>query len=233
MTDTAMTHARKVYLHGTRADLRVPMREVPLSDGGAVVLYDTSGPYTDPDYDADVRRGLPALRAVWIAERGNTSSYTGRAVRPEDDGRRSDDPLRNAAAFAERAPRRARGSGAVTQRAYAKRGEITPEMEFVALREGVDPEVVRIELAAGLDPATARAFHDATLPAAPAKTAHFCSMCGPHFCSMKITRDVRAYAAEHGLDDEQALAEGLREKAAEFNASGGRIYLPLSRTDPA
>src|SRR5579875_1060468 len=79
-----------------------------------------------------------------------------------------------------------------------------------------------------LDPGTARAFHDATLPAAPAKTAHFCSMCGPHFCSMKITRDVRAYAAERGLDGAQALAEGLREKAAEFSASGGRIYLPVA-----
>ncbi|MFI0418121.1 phosphomethylpyrimidine synthase ThiC [Spongiactinospora sp. 9N601] len=578
MTDTAMTRARKVYLHGERADLRVPMREVALTDGGAVVLYDTSGPYTDPDYDADVRCGLPALRAGWIAGRGDTVSYTGRTVRPEDDGRRSGDPLRNAAAFAERSPRRASGAGAVTQRAYARRGEITSEMEFVALREGVEPEVVRGELAAGravlpanvnhpelepmiigrnflvkvnanignsavassieeevakmtwatrwgadtimdlstgrdihttrewilrnspvpvgtvplyqavekvggdpaeltwevfrdtvveqaeqgvdymtvhagvlleyvpltarrrtgivsrggsimaawclahhrqnflythfrelceifaaydvtwslgdglrpgsisdandeaqfaelrtqgeltriaaeydnqvmnegpghipmhkikenvdlqrewcddapfytlgplttdiapgydhitsaigaamigwygtamlcyvtpkehlglpdrddvkagviaykiaahaadlakghpgaqawddalsdarfdfrwedqfnlsLDPDTARAFHDATLPAAPAKTAHFCSMCGPHFCSMKITRDVRAYAAGRGLDEEQALAEGLREKAAEFNASGGRIYLPVSPADP-
>ncbi|CNG90068.1 Thiamine biosynthesis protein ThiC [Mycobacterium tuberculosis] len=79
-----------------------------------------------------------------------------------------------------------------------------------------------------LDPDTARAFHDATLPAAPAKTAHFCSMCGPHFCSMKITRDVRRYAAERGLDGDAALAAGMREKAAEFRAAGGRIGLPLS-----
>ena len=149
MTDTAMTHARKVYLQGTRADLRVPMREVALGDGGAVRLYDASGPRTDPDYDADVRRGLPAPRAAWIAERGDTTSYAGRAVRPEDDGRRSGDPLRNAAAFRERPPRRASGSGPVTQRAYARRGEITPEMEFVALREGVEPETVRTALAAG------------------------------------------------------------------------------------
>ncbi|GAA0937114.1 phosphomethylpyrimidine synthase ThiC [Nonomuraea longicatena] len=577
MTDNAMTPARKTYLHGSRSDLRVPMREVPLSTGEAVVLYDTSGPYTDPDHDADVRRGLPPLRAAWIAERGDTVAYPGRAVRPEDDGRRTGDPLRHAAEFPERPPRRANGTGAVTQRAYARRGEITPEMEFAALREGVAPEVVRAELAAGravlpanvnhpeiepmvigraflvkvnanignsavassiedevakmtwatrwgadtimdlstgrdihttrewilrnspvpvgtvplyqavekvggdpaeltweifrdtvieqaeqgvdymtvhagvllryvpltarrrtgivsrggsimaawclahhrenflythfrelceifaaydvtwslgdglrpgsisdandeaqfaelrtqgeltriaaehdnqvmnegpghvpmhkikenvdlqrewcddapfytlgplttdiapgydhitsaigaamigwygtamlcyvtpkehlglpdrddvkagviaykiaahaadlakghpgaqawddalsdarfdfrwedqfdlsLDPDTARAFHDATLPAAPAKTAHFCSMCGPHFCSMKITRDVRAYAAERGLDDTDALAEGLREKAAEFGASGGRIYLPVVGED--
>ncbi|HEV2372839.1 MAG TPA: phosphomethylpyrimidine synthase ThiC [Streptosporangiaceae bacterium] len=81
-----------------------------------------------------------------------------------------------------------------------------------------------------LDPDTARSYHDETLPAAPAKTAHFCSMCGPHFCAMKITQDVRAYAAEHGLDDESALTEGMREKAEEFTREGNRIYLPLSRS---
>src|SRR3712207_3756752 len=63
-----------------------------------------------------------------------------------------------------------------------------------------------------LDPDTARSMHDETLPAAPAKTAHFCSMCGPHFCSMRITHDVRRYAAERGLDGEDALVAGLREK---------------------
>ncbi|WP_372505694.1 phosphomethylpyrimidine synthase ThiC [Actinomadura madurae] len=79
-----------------------------------------------------------------------------------------------------------------------------------------------------LDPDTARAFHDATLPAAPAKTAHFCSMCGPHFCSMKITRDVRRYAGERGLAEDEALTAGMREKAEEFRAGGGRVYLPIS-----
>ncbi len=75
-----------------------------------------------------------------------------------------------------------------------------------------------------LDPETARAYHDETLPADGAKTAHFCSMCGPHFCSMKITEDVRDYAAEHGLESEEALAEGMKEKAAEFSGQGGEIY---------
>ncbi|MQA84863.1 MAG: phosphomethylpyrimidine synthase ThiC [Streptosporangiales bacterium] len=103
----------KTYLQGSRPDLRVPMREVRLSNGDAVVLYDTSGPYTDPEYSVDVRRGLPALRAGWIAEPDGT------------EGR------------------------AVTQRAYARRGVVTPEMEFVALREGVSPEFVRDELARG------------------------------------------------------------------------------------
>jgi phosphomethylpyrimidine synthase len=78
-----------------------------------------------------------------------------------------------------------------------------------------------------LDPETARAYHDATLPAAPAKSAHFCSMCGPHFCSMKITQDVRRYADEHGLDSAAALEAGLAAKSAEFTAQGARIYLPV------
>jgi phosphomethylpyrimidine synthase len=80
-----------------------------------------------------------------------------------------------------------------------------------------------------LDPDTARAYHDETLPAEPAKTAHFCSMCGPKFCSMAITDKVRAYAAEHGIGASDALVEGMREKSAEFVAAGGEVYLE----DPA
>jgi phosphomethylpyrimidine synthase len=77
-----------------------------------------------------------------------------------------------------------------------------------------------------LDPETARSFHDETLPAQGAKVAHFCSMCGPHFCSMKITQDVRQYALEHaGGDDAAALAQGLREKAEEFKRTGGQLYV--------
>jgi phosphomethylpyrimidine synthase len=76
-----------------------------------------------------------------------------------------------------------------------------------------------------LDPDTARAFHDETLPAEPAKAAHFCSMCGPKFCSMRITQDVRAYAAEHGVGDWEALELGMKEKSVEFVASGGEVYV--------
>ena len=76
----------------------------------------------------------------------------------------------------------------------------------------------------GLDPERAREYHDETLPKESAKVAHFCSMCGPHFCSMKITQEVRDYAAQQGLDAETALARGLEEKAVEFNESGGQIY---------
>jgi phosphomethylpyrimidine synthase len=72
-----------------------------------------------------------------------------------------------------------------------------------------------------LDPVTARSYHDATLPSEPAKKAHFCSMCGPHFCSMRITQDVRDYARKHGLDTALALEKGMKEKSAEFQAGQG------------
>jgi phosphomethylpyrimidine synthase len=75
-----------------------------------------------------------------------------------------------------------------------------------------------------LDPDTARSYHDETLPQEGAKVAHFCSMCGPHFCSMKITEEVREYAARQQLEEQEALAAGLREKAAEFVRSGAEIY---------
>jgi phosphomethylpyrimidine synthase len=76
----------------------------------------------------------------------------------------------------------------------------------------------------GLDPERAREFHDQTLPQESAKVAHFCSMCGPHFCSMKISQDVREYAESRGLDDSLALSAGLREKSQQFRDQGGELY---------
>ncbi|MBK1785333.1 phosphomethylpyrimidine synthase ThiC [Prauserella cavernicola] len=78
-----------------------------------------------------------------------------------------------------------------------------------------------------LDPDTARSFHDETLPAEPAKTAHFCSMCGPKFCSMRITQDVRKYAEEHGLSSVEAIEAGMKEKSEEFGEQGNKVYLPV------
>ncbi len=78
----------------------------------------------------------------------------------------------------------------------------------------------------GLDPVTARLYHDETLPQDGAKTAHFCSMCGPHFCSMKISEDVRQYAAEQGIAEEEALARGMEEKSKEFADAGSEVYVP-------
>jgi phosphomethylpyrimidine synthase len=145
----------KAYVEGSRPDLRVPVRQVHLTNGQSVTLYDTSGPYTDPAVDTDVRRGLGALRANWIIARGDTEEYAGRPVRPEDDGIKHTSPrggLRNLDAVfpgRPRQPRRSRDGQAVTQLAYARRGEVTPEMEYVAIRENVSPEVVREEIAAG------------------------------------------------------------------------------------
>jgi phosphomethylpyrimidine synthase len=75
-----------------------------------------------------------------------------------------------------------------------------------------------------IDPGTAREYHDETLPADAAKTAHFCSMCGPRFCSMKITQEVREYAKEQGVEPEKAIAQGMAQKAAEFKANDGYLY---------
>lgn len=124
---------RKAYREGSRPDLRVPYREVQLTNGRTVPLYDTSGPYTDQAYEPDVRRGLPALRDAWIRQRGDVEEYDGREARPEDDGIKHTSPrggnLRNLDAVfpgRPRRPLRGRGGAAVTQLAYAKRGVVTP-----------------------------------------------------------------------------------------------------------
>ncbi|GHE42933.1 phosphomethylpyrimidine synthase [Streptosporangium violaceochromogenes] len=135
------SHAQKTYLVGSRPDLRVPMREVALTDGSTVVLYDTSGPYTDPAYTVDLNGGLPPMRAAWRSPGVAVPSDPSGAARSATAGDGTENGTGNGAG---------RGAGkGVTQRAYARRGEITPEMEFVALREGVTPEFVREELARG------------------------------------------------------------------------------------
>jgi len=143
------------------------MREVRLSTGDSVVLYDTSGPYTDPTFEPDITQGLAGLRARWIAERGDTEEYAGRPARPEDDGRRATSGLRNLDAVfpgLSRRPRRGRDGRAVTQLAYARRGTITPEMEFIAVREGLPAEFVRDEVARGRAIIPANVNHPETEP---------------------------------------------------------------------
>jgi len=142
LTREPLPSSRKNWIAGSRADLRVPVREVRLTNGETVTLYDTSGPYCDPAVSIDVRRGLPDVRAVWIAGRDDTEDYEGRARLALDDGAKDDrtgtDRLAQLRADAEalqRRPRRAKAGGAVTQMHYARRGIVTPEMEFVALRE--------------------------------------------------------------------------------------------------
>ncbi|MEU2720005.1 phosphomethylpyrimidine synthase ThiC [Streptomyces smyrnaeus] len=170
--------SHKGYLQGTRPDIRVPVRRVHLTNGTDVTLYDTSGPYTDPNIETDVRRGLAPLRENWIIQRGDTEEYAGRELRPEDDGIKHTSPRGglvrgNQADLAgldavfpgrPRQPRRGRNGTAVTQLAYAKRGEITAEMEYVALRENLAPEFVRDEIAAGRAVLPANVNHPETEP---------------------------------------------------------------------
>jgi phosphomethylpyrimidine synthase len=168
--------SRKVYKSGSLHEgLRVPMREIELhpSAGEApLTVYDPSGPYTDPDVSIDINHGLSCPRAAWIAARGDVETYAGRHVTPLDNGLAAG--AKAAPQFpVHRAPLRARGAAAVTQLAYARAGIITPEMEYVALRENsgserragtgaadgnawgacipdyVTPEFVRAEVAAG------------------------------------------------------------------------------------
>ncbi|RCX10789.1 phosphomethylpyrimidine synthase ThiC [Extensimonas vulgaris] len=131
----------KAYLPGQlHPDLRVPVRDITLTNGEQVSVYDTSGPYTDPDVVIDVRRGLPGVRSGWIAARGDTEPYAGRPPVALDDGQKSEDAerlaqLRAESAGLQRQPLRARSGHNVTQMHYARRGIVTPEMEYVAIRE--------------------------------------------------------------------------------------------------
>jgi phosphomethylpyrimidine synthase len=140
---------RRVYLEGSDSSIRVPAREIALSEPNVPVrLYDASGPHGDPDQVVDVNRGLPALRQEWIEARGDVERLDG----PSSEYRRQrdDDPATAAIRFgARRAPWKARAGRRVTQMHYARRGEITPEMEFIAVREGVAAETVREEVARG------------------------------------------------------------------------------------
>jgi phosphomethylpyrimidine synthase len=131
--------SRKIHVGGSLfPDIRVAMREILLSspDEPPVTVYDSSGPYTDPEAAIDIRRGLPGPREGWIRARGDVEEYEGRAVRPEDNGREAEQD--GPAVFAPvRRPLRARAGAAVTQLAYARRGIVTPEMEYVAIRENL------------------------------------------------------------------------------------------------
>ena len=138
---------KRVYVTGSRPDVKVPFREIELQptrqpDGKLqtnepVRVYDTSGPWGDLDFHGDVRRGLPPLREAWIQERGDTETYVGRSVRPEDNGHsESNGAVREQFPGISKKPRRAK-TGSVSQLNYARKGVITPEMEFIAIRENM------------------------------------------------------------------------------------------------
>ncbi|WP_404384849.1 phosphomethylpyrimidine synthase ThiC [Caenispirillum salinarum] len=134
--------SRKVYVPGTRhPDIRVAQREIDLEPGcgeAPVAVYDSSGPYTDPAVAIDIRQGLAPLRAGWISARGDVEAVPGRALKPEDNGRRPG-AASSTPAFDRtgRTVLKARAGRAVTQLAYARAGIVTPEMEYVAIRENL------------------------------------------------------------------------------------------------
>ena len=149
----ALEGMKRVYVQGSRRDLKVPFREIELQstrlpDGklepnDPVRVYDTSGPWGDPDFHGDVRQGLAGVRSEWIEERKDTESYGGRLVRPEDNGHRNGNGhLTEQFPGAQRKPRRAK-KGSVSQLHYARQGGITPEMEFIAIRENMKLQAVR------------------------------------------------------------------------------------------
>jgi len=137
--------SQKIYVQGSRPDIRVPMREIsldvtPTDFGGEinapVTVYDTSGPYTDPNVTIDVRKGLADVRSAWIEDRGDTEKLPG--LTSEFGQRRLNDAELSAMRFAHvRNPRRAKAGHNVSQMHYAKKGTITPEMEYVAIRENM------------------------------------------------------------------------------------------------
>lgn len=143
-----LPNSRKIYQTGSRPDLRVPFREISLADTpshfGAepnppLSVYDTSGPYTDPTVQIDIRKGLPALRQAWISERGDTELMAG--LNSQYGQARQADPELDSLRFElKRQPRRSISGANVTQMHYARRGIITPEMEFVAIRENLRRE---------------------------------------------------------------------------------------------
>jgi phosphomethylpyrimidine synthase len=182
-----LPNSAKTYLTGSRPDLRVPMRAIAQSDGNpAITVYDTSGPYTDPQARIDIRKGLAPLREKWIEERGDAELLDGPTS--EYGRRRLDDPRLAELRFdLKRKPRRAKPGRTVTQMHYARKGIVTPEMEFIALRENqkleesldfrhpgqpfganlpklVTPEFVRDEVARGRAIIPANINHPETEP---------------------------------------------------------------------
>lgn len=145
--------SKKIYIEGSRPDIRVPMREISMSDTHTtdqpepnlpITVYDTSGPFGDPDVEVDLMKGMPDLRSGWIAERNDTEQLDGPSS--EYGQERQDDPELSHLRFEHiRAPIKAKAGQNVSQMHYARKGIITPEMEYVAIREGMRLDELRAD----------------------------------------------------------------------------------------
>ncbi len=147
LTREPLPASKKIYIKGKiHKDIRVPMREISLTNGEKLGVYDTSGVYTDPSVEISVENGITPIRKEWIKLRGDVEEYEGRIMAPRDNGYSSEEQLEGATAGAKglvRTPLRAKKGKNVTQLYYARRGIITPEMEFVAIRENQNLEMSR------------------------------------------------------------------------------------------
>ncbi|MGG0757816.1 phosphomethylpyrimidine synthase ThiC [Brevibacillus laterosporus] len=193
--------SRKMYVMGSRSDLLVPFREISLSPtvdqqgrvtpNAPLQVYDTSGPYTDETlYEAlDLTKGLPTLRSAWISERKDTEPYKDQK-NPAPTKTKPSNPFPTQA-FENREPLRARLERRVTQLHYARKGIITPEMEFAAIREGMDPEIVRQEIASGRAILPANINHPELEP----------MLIGKHFL-VKINANIGNSAVLSSIEDE-------------------------------
>lgn len=139
LTREPLPASTKVYINGKiHKDIKVPARQIELTNDTKLVAYDTSGPYTDPNIDIDVGEGIPAIRKDWISSRNDVEEYKGRIMEPADNGYSTDEQLDFVTAGAKglvRTPLRAKKGKNVSQLYYARQGIITPEMEFIAIRE--------------------------------------------------------------------------------------------------
>jgi phosphomethylpyrimidine synthase len=139
ITTEPLPGSKKIYVQGEiHPYIKVPMRQIELTNGESIVVYDTSGVYTDPDVKIDVRKGIEPIRKEWITSRGDVESYEGRIVDPKDNGYSTTKQLDFVTAGSKglyRVPLRAKKGKNVTQLHYARQGIITPEMEYIAIRE--------------------------------------------------------------------------------------------------
>ncbi|SMO71779.1 phosphomethylpyrimidine synthase ThiC [Melghirimyces algeriensis] len=190
-----MHNSYKIYVNGSREDIRVPMRKICLSSEDrsgkpeSLCVYDTSGPYTDPDVSTDPQKGLFPLRRKWILEREDVEEYEGRDIQPEDNGYRKNKP--DEYSNPSRSPLRAKAGKTVTQMHYARQGIITPEMEFIAIREGVSPEFVRDEVAKGRAIIPANINHPESEP----------MIIGKHF-HVKVNANIGNSAVTSSIEEE-------------------------------
>ncbi|GAF63313.1 thiamine biosynthesis protein ThiC [Bacillus sp. TS-2] len=220
---SSFSGSRKVYVEGSRSDLLVPMREIEQSSTTGAFgdetnpplrVYDSSGLYTDKNATIDIQKGLPRLRLNWMIERGDVEEYAGRTIKPEDNGYRTSSSKSNVEVFPQlnSKPLRAKKHRNVTQLHYARKGVITPEMEFIAIREGVEPDFVRQEVAEGRAIIPANINHPESEPMIIGRNFHvkINANIGNSAVSSSIEKEVEkmTWATRWGADNIMDLSTG-------------------------